>query len=77
MSRDVVGMRVGLEDADELHLLPAGGIEVRGDLVPGIHDERDTGMLVSDQVRSAPEIIVDELPEEHLGDRSNVCGYIS
>jgi hypothetical protein len=68
---------VRLEDADEIHLLPAGGIEIRGDVVRGIHDDGDSRVLVADQVRSAPEIIVDELPEEHFGDRSNVCGYIS
>jgi hypothetical protein len=70
-------MRVGLEDADELHLLPAGGVDVLDDVVRGIHDDRDSGVLFSDEVRSAPQIIVDELPEQHLGDRSNACGYIS
>jgi hypothetical protein len=68
---------VGLEDADELHLLPSGGIEVGGDVVRRIHDDCDSGVLVADQVRSAPEVIVDELPEKHRGDRSNVGGYIS
>jgi hypothetical protein len=33
-------------------------------------------VLVADEVGGAPEILVDELPEQHEGDASNSCGYI-
>jgi hypothetical protein len=34
-------------------------------------------VLVADEVRGAPEIVVDELLEQHPADATNHCGYIS
>jgi hypothetical protein len=34
-------------------------------------------VLVAHDVRSAPEVVVDELLEEHEADASNGCGYIT
>jgi hypothetical protein len=72
----VVGVRVRLEHAHELDLVPLRSVEVLLDRIGGIDDDRRTCVLVADEVGGAPEILVDELPEQHEGDASNSCGYI-
>jgi hypothetical protein len=74
---DVIGMCVRLEDADELDLVPPGGIEILLDGERRIDDDGFLRLLVADEIRGAPEIVVDELPEQHGRDRTSRCGYIS
>jgi hypothetical protein len=73
----VIGVCVRLEDADEVDLVALRRLQIGLDRVRRVDDHCDPRLLVADQVRSAPEIVVDELSEEHDGDGSNVCGYIS
>jgi hypothetical protein len=63
--RDVVGVGVRLEHADDLELVVAGRLDEPFDRVRRIDDDRGPGALVSDEVRGAAEIVVDELAEEH------------
>ena len=77
VTRDVVGVGVGLENPDELDFVALRRVDVLLDRVCRIDHHRNPCLLVADQVRRAPEIVVDELSEEHIGDRSNERGYIS
>jgi hypothetical protein len=74
---DVIGMCVRLEDADELDLVSPGGIEILLDGERRIDDDGFLRLLVADEIRGTPEIVVDELPEQHGRDRTSRCGYIS
>ncbi len=74
---DVIGMRMGLENDDDLDLVPLGGIQILLDRVGRIDDRRHAGSFVADEVGSASEVVVDELPEQHARDATNRCGYIS
>ena len=56
--RDVVGVRVRLDHADEPHPLPLGLGEQRLDRVRRVDHDGDPGLLVTDQVARAPEIVV-------------------
>ena len=62
---DVVGVRMRLERADDPNALLLGRRQVLLDLVPGIDDERLARRSVTDQVRRAAEVGVDELAEDH------------
>ena len=62
---EVIGVRVGLDDADDLDSALRGRREHALDRVRRIDDRGDAGFLVTDQVRRAPEIVVQELLEEH------------
>ncbi len=62
---EMIGVRVGLDDADDLDSVPRRCGEYGRDRVRGIHDRRHAGLLVTDQVRRAPEVVVEELLEEH------------
>jgi hypothetical protein len=66
-----------LEHADELHLMSPGGVQILLDRECRIDDDRLPRLLVADEIRGAPEIVVDELPEQHGRDRTSRCGYIS
>ena len=77
VTRDMVSVRVGLEDEDDRHLVPRRGIQIRLDCIGRIDDRRHTRGFVADEVRSASEVVVDELPEQHVRDATNLCGYIS
>ena len=63
---DVVGVRVGLEHADDPHACPFGLLEVGLDRVGGIHEHRLAGCLVADQVGRAAEVVVHKLSEQHV-----------
>ena len=76
VTRDVIGMGVRLEHAHEGDLVPSRGLEIRLDRIGWIDDDCRSRLLVADQVRSAPEVVVDELPEQHRGDGSSDRGYI-
>ena len=63
--RHVVGVRVGLQhprdpDAGSLHLR-----KVVLDRIGGVDEQGLAGVGVADEVRGAPEVLVDELPEQH------------
>ena len=73
----VVGVRVRLEHARESHVASLALVQVLLDRIGRIDDGGHSGVLVAHEVRSAPEVVVDELLEEHGFDASNVCGYIS
>jgi hypothetical protein len=77
MPGHMVGVRVRLEHADELDLVPLCSVEILLDGVGGIDDHRRARLLVADEVGGAPEILVDKLPEQHDDDASNRCGYRS
>jgi hypothetical protein len=47
---DVVGVRVGLQNPNELHAVCLRLLEVALDLVGGIDDDRNPRILVADQV---------------------------
>jgi hypothetical protein len=66
MSRDVVGVVVRLDDADDLHAVPLGFGDVLLDRVRGIDDDRLARGVGADQVRRAPEVGVDKLSKDHL-----------
>jgi hypothetical protein len=66
-----------LEHRGELDVASFALVEILLDRVRGIDDERDAGMFVADEVGRAPEIVVDELLEEHELDASTHYGYFS
>ena len=66
---DVVGVRVGLERADDSHVEPLGLREDALDRERRIDDHRLAGLLAADEVRGTAEIVVHELREEHGGGR--------
>src|SRR5205085_11457427 len=74
---DMVGVRMRLEDGNERDLAPTALLEILLDRIGGIDEHCHPGVFVTDQVRGTPEIVVDELLEEHERDRSNPRGYIS
>ena len=77
VSRDVVGVRVRLERARDLHALLLGRCEVLLDRVGGIDDNRLLRLLIADEIRRAAEIVVDELPEDHGFDGNTGGGLFS
>ena len=62
---DVVGVRVGLEHADDSDALLVRRREVLLGRVSRIDDDGLVRLLVADEVRRAAEVVVDELPEDH------------
>ena len=61
----VVGVRVGLQHPRDPDAGPLRLLEVLLDRVGGVDEQRLARVGVADQVRGAPEVLVDELPEEH------------
>ena len=74
---DVIRVRVGLEDADEPDAAPVGLREERLDGVGGIDGDGDAFVLVPYQVGRAAEVVVHELREDHVSERSTRCRYLS
>ena len=74
MAGDMIGVRVRLERADDPHAVALALVEVLLDREGGIDDDRVARLLVADQVRSAAEIVVDELPEDHGALDGNTSG---
>ena len=66
---DVVGVRVRLEDAHDPDLAPRRLLEVLLDRVRRVDDDRLAGVLATDEIGGATEIVVDELPEQHVASR--------
>ena len=65
MPRDVVGVVVGLDHVLDVRAGIARELEVLGDLEARVDDGGDAGVLVSDQIGRAAEVVVYELPEDH------------
>jgi hypothetical protein len=62
---DVVGMRMGLQHANDPDPLVRGGREVRLGRVRGVDQDGLARLLVADEVGGTPEVLVDELAEKH------------
>jgi hypothetical protein len=62
----VIGVVVGLEDVLDVDAEVAGELQIRVYVELGVDDRRNSGVLVADQVAGAAEVLVDELPEDHL-----------
>ncbi len=62
---DVVGVRVRLEDGRQPDAASLRLFEVLLDPVCGVDYDRNAGVLVTDEVGGAAEIVVDELLEQH------------
>jgi hypothetical protein len=65
VSRDVVGVRVRLEHADQPDAVSLGLHQHGFDLIRRVDDDRYAGELVADEVRGAAQVIVQELLEQH------------
>ena len=65
MPGKVVGVGVGLDDADDLDPALRRRREHGRDRVRGIDDHGDAGILVADQVGRTAEVVVQELLEQH------------
>jgi hypothetical protein len=64
VTRDVICVRVRLEHPLDAHALGFGGREQRLDLKRRVDHHCATCGRVADEIRGAPEIVVDELPEK-------------
>ena len=62
---DMVGVRVRLQHAHDPHALLLGRHQVLLDRVGGVDQQRLARVGVTDEVGGAPEVLVDELPEQH------------
>jgi copper transport protein len=65
MTRDVVGVGMGLEHERDGHAGVLRGLEIRLDRVCGVDQEGLPLTGIADQVGGAAEIVVDELAEQH------------
>ena len=65
VSREVVGVRVRLDRADDADVVLRGLVEVLLDREGRIDDDRVSGLGIADEVGRAPERVVDELREDH------------
>jgi hypothetical protein len=77
VTRDVVGVGVRLERAHDSHALLLRRAQVLPDCVGGIDDDRLSRLRIADEIRRAPEVVVDELPEDHAFDRNTDGGLFS
>ena len=62
---DVIGVRMGLDRTEDPDVAAVGLLEVLLDRERRIDDDRDSRIFVADEVRRAPEIVRDELREDH------------
>ena len=62
---EVIGVRVGLDRADDAHVALRGLVEVLLDREGRVDDDRVARSRVADEIRSASERVVDELREDH------------
>jgi hypothetical protein len=75
--RDVIGVRVCLENRRQLDAVSPALIQILLDRVAWVDDDCDAGVLVADEVGGTPEVVVDELLEQHNSDASNERGYLT
>src|SRR5438874_5185001 len=59
-------MRVRLEDRGQPDAVALRRFQVGLDPVSGVDHDRNAGVLVADEVRGASQVVVHELPEEHV-----------
>ena len=62
----MVCVRVRLEHADDAHAFALGRFQVRFDRERRVDDDRLARVGVADEVRAATEVVVDELPKQHV-----------
>ena len=62
---------------DELDVPALALVQILLDRVGRIDEDGDSGVLVADEVGTTPQVVVDELLEQHECDRSNQRGYIT
>ena len=62
---EVIGVRVGLDRADDAHVALRGLVEVLLDREGRVDDDRVARSRVADEIRGASERVVDELREDH------------
>jgi hypothetical protein len=74
---DVIRVCVRLEDGYELDAPARALFQILLDRVRRIDEDGGSSLDVADEVGSTPQVVVNELLEEHDFDRSNDCGYIS
>ena len=67
VARDVVRVGMRLERPYDTHVEPRRLVEHGLDRVGRVDDHGDAGLLAADEVRGAPEIVVQDLREEHRG----------
>jgi len=68
VARDVIGVRVRLDDVRDREAAAPGQSQIFVDAVaPGIDDDGPPGLAAADQVREAPGLFVDDLLEDHPG----------
>ena len=77
VARDVIGVGMRLDRADDPHPARLGLGEQRVDLERRVDDDRHPRFLVSHQIGRTPQIVVQELMEDHVGDRSTRSRYPS
>ena len=63
--REMVGVRVRLDDADDANAAPLGLLEVLLDREGRVDDDGLAGSRIADEVGGTPERVVDELGEDH------------
>jgi hypothetical protein len=61
----VIGVRVRFDRPDDLDVVFGRRRQHRLERIGRVDDRGDAGLLVTDQVRRAPEVVVEELLEEH------------
>jgi hypothetical protein len=74
---DVVGVVVRLQDVRDSDAHVAGEREVLLDVELGIDHGRDARALVADEIRRAPEVVVDDLAEDHFPTLPATCSMRS
>jgi hypothetical protein len=74
---NMVGVRVRLENRDELDVPALAFIQILLDRIRRIDEDGGSGTFIADKVRGTPQVVVNELLEEHACDGSNQCGYRS
>ena len=66
VARHVVRVVVGLEHVVDLHAEVARELEVLADLEAGVHHRRDARVVVADEIRGAAQVVMGDLPEDHV-----------
>ena len=72
--RQVVGVRVRLEHPPDLDARLGRGLEVLLDRERRVDDDGVTGGRVADEIRATAQVLIDELPEQHVPERTSAAG---
>ena len=76
MPGEVIGVRVGFEDAPDLDTRFGRRLHVLLDGESGVDDNSLTGARVADEIRATAQVLIDELPEQHEAERTTGFGRI-